>query len=126
MHEWLHELYRGRVTFHDGDDEVASGISIHRVGGHTPGMQIVRVRTVRGNVVLASDAMHYYENADAENPFPVLVNVIDYIEAQRTVARLADGPDHIIPGHDPLVRKRFPAAADGAVALHLDPVAVTV
>jgi glyoxylase-like metal-dependent hydrolase (beta-lactamase superfamily II) len=126
MHEWLHELYRGRVTFHDGDDEVASGISIHRVGGHTPGMQIVRVRTVRGNVVLASDAMHYYENADAENPFPVLVNVIDYIEAQRTVARLADGPDHIIPGHDPLVRKRFPATADGAVALHLDPVAVTV
>jgi glyoxylase-like metal-dependent hydrolase (beta-lactamase superfamily II) len=122
--EWLAELYRGRVTFHQGDEEIAPGISVHHVGGHTPGMQVVRVSTARGQVVLASDAMHYYENLAAENPFPVLVNAIDYIEALRTVTRLADGPDHIIPGHDPRVLTRFPAAhpdlAD-AVALHLEP-----
>ena len=125
--EWLAELYRGRVTFHQGDEEIAPGISIHHVGGHTPGMQVVRVSTARGQVVLASDAMHYYENLAAENPFPVLVNVIDYIEALRTVRRLADGPDHIIPGHDPRVLARFPAARPdlaGAVALHLEPVEV--
>ncbi|WP_433189884.1 N-acyl homoserine lactonase family protein [Actinoallomurus sp. CA-150999] len=122
--EWLQALYGGRVTFHDGDDEIAPGISIHHVGGHTPGMQVVRVATERGPVVLASDAVHYYENLDAENPFPVLVDTIAYVEALRTVARLADGPDHIIPGHDPLVRTRFPSTAEGAVALHLEPVAV--
>jgi len=122
--EWLTELYRGRVTFHDGDDEIAPGISIHHVGGHTPGMQVVRVSTQRGHVVLASDAIHYYENLTAENPFPVLVNAIDYIEALRTVTRLADGPDHIIPGHDPLVLSRFPAARPDLTdiaALHLEP-----
>jgi glyoxylase-like metal-dependent hydrolase (beta-lactamase superfamily II) len=126
--EWLRELYRGRVVFHEGDDEIAPGISIHHVGGHTPGMQVVRVRTERGNVVLASDAVHYYENLDAENPFPVLVSTIDYVEALRTVRRLADGPNHVIPGHDPLVLKRFPPARpdlDGAVALHLEPATVT-
>ena len=111
MTEWLRELYRGRVTFHQGDDEIAPGISVHHVGGHTPGMQVVRVSTARGTVVLASDSVHYYENLLAENPFPVLVSTIDYIEALRTVTRLADGPDHIIPGHDPLVLSRFPAAA---------------
>lgn len=126
LQEWLRELYRGRVTFHDGDDEIAAGLSIHRVGGHTPGMQVVRVQTARGNVVLASDAMHYYENAEAENPFPVLVSTIDYIEAHNTVRRLADGPGHIVPGHDPLVLKRYPVAADGVASLHLDPVAVAV
>jgi glyoxylase-like metal-dependent hydrolase (beta-lactamase superfamily II) len=122
--EWLTELYCGRVIFHQGDDEIAPGISIHHVGGHTPGMQIVRVSTARGKVVLASDAMHYYENLTAENPFPVLVSTIDYIEALRTVVRLADGPDHIIPGHDPLVLSRFPAACPdlpGVAALHLEP-----
>jgi glyoxylase-like metal-dependent hydrolase (beta-lactamase superfamily II) len=123
--EWLAELYRGRVTFHQGDEEIAPGISVHHVGGHTPGMQVVRVSTARGQVVLASDAMHYYENLAAENPFPVLVNAIDYIEALRTVTRLADGPDHVIPGHDPRVLSRFPAASPDladAVALHLEPV----
>jgi hypothetical protein len=37
--------------------------------------------------------------------------------------RLASSPDHIIPGHDPLVLKRYPAARpelEGAV-LRLDP-----
>lgn len=125
--EWLAELYRGRVTFHQGEAEIAPGISIHQVGGHTPGMQVVRVSTARGQVVLASDAMHYYENLAAENPFPVLVNAIDYIEALRVVTRLADGPDHIIPGHDPRVLARFPAASPDladAAALHLEPAEV--
>jgi glyoxylase-like metal-dependent hydrolase (beta-lactamase superfamily II) len=119
--EWLTELYRGRVTFHQGDDELAPGISVHHVGGHTPGMQVVRVSTARGHVVLASDAVHYYENLTAENPFPVLVSTIDYIEALRTVTRLADGPEHVIPGHDPLVLARFPATRPGPAALHLEP-----
>ena len=122
--DWLRALYGGRVAFHEGDDEIAPGISVHHVGGHTPGMQVVRVATERGHLVLASDAVHYYENLTAENPFPVLVDAIAYIQALRTVTRLADGPDHIIPGHDPRVRERYPRAADGAVALHLEPEAV--
>jgi hypothetical protein len=32
--------------------------------GHSLGLQVVRVRTRRGFVLLASDAMHYYENID--------------------------------------------------------------
>jgi len=122
--QWLRALYDGRVAFHEGDEEIVPGISLHHVGGHTPGMQVVRVRTERGNVVLASDSVHYYENLESENPFPVLVSTIDYVGALRTVSRLADGPDHIIPGHDPRVLQRFPAAvagATGSAALHLEP-----
>ena len=120
--EYLRALYGGRVTFHDGADELASGLSIHHVGGHTPGMQIVRVNTRRGRVVLASDAVHYFENLRAENPFPVLVSTIDYVNALRTVVALAESPDHVVPGHDPAVCDLYPAVspATSGMALRLD------
>src|SRR5215217_6929657 len=68
----MRAVYADRVMFHDGDDEVASGVSVRRVGGHTGGLQMVRVQTGRGPVVLASDASHYYANMERENPYPVL------------------------------------------------------
>ena len=42
-----------RVRLYNGPVELAPGISLHPVGGHTPGMQFVRVHTGRGWVVLA-------------------------------------------------------------------------
>jgi hypothetical protein len=33
---------------------------------------------------------------------------------------LADGPDHIIPGHDPLVRTRFPAVPGFSDTVRVD------
>src|SRR3546814_10157277 len=58
----LKRVYENRVTFHDGDAQVAPGIEVYKIGGHTAGLQIVRVMTQRGWIVLASDAMHYYRN----------------------------------------------------------------
>ena len=124
--EYLRRVYAGRVTFHESADEVAPGLSIHPVGGHTPGMQVVRVNTRRGQVVLTSDAVHYYENLTAENPFPVLVSTIDYVEALHHVRELAESEDHLVPGHDPRVLASYPAASPelaGWVArLDLEPV----
>src|SRR6185369_14539352 len=54
--------YARRVLFYDGDAELAPGLSIHAAGGHSAGLQFVRVRTRRGFVVLASDVSHFYEN----------------------------------------------------------------
>ena len=101
-------LYAGRVAFHNGTGTLAPGITVHLVGGHTGGLQIVRVHTARGFVVLASDAVHYWMNLEEQNPFPP-ANVMDALEAFRKVEELAEGRDHIIPGHDPLVLARFPA-----------------
>jgi len=86
----------------------------------------VRVNTRRGQVVLASDSVHYFENLRAENPFPVLVSTIDYVEALHRVRDLAESPDHVVPGHDPAVLTAYPAAspetAGTAARLDLDPV----
>ena len=107
--DFVRHLYAKRVVFHDGDSELAPGVSLHHIGGHTMGMQSVRVFTKRGWVVLASDASHFYENMEKTAPFPIVHNVGDMIEGFGKLRALADSPQHIIPGHDPLVMKRYPA-----------------
>ena len=118
-------VFEGRVEFHDGDSEVASGITVHRVGGHTDGLQVVRVNTARGWVVLASDASHFYANMEQGRPFPVVYNVGDMLEGYKIVHRLASSPNHVVPGHDPQVLQRYPAHSpetEGWIArLDLDP-----
>lgn len=108
--DFLRMLYGGRVTIHEDEAEICPGIAIRRVGGHTPGSQIVQVMTARGRVVLASDAMHYFENATARNPFPGLTDLPEAMAALPLLDRLAETPDHVIPGHDPLVMSMYPSA----------------
>ena len=105
----VRRVYAGRVKFHDGDGAIAPGVTLHHVGGHTMGLQIVRVATRRGWVVLASDASHYYANMEQDRPFPIVYNVGDMVEGWRKAQALADSPAHVIPGHDPLVMERYPA-----------------
>jgi len=113
----VRRLYDGRLAFH-GDQELAPGISVHFVGGHTMGLQMVRVWTRRGWVVLASDAAHFYENMEKVAPFPIVYSVADMVDGFRTMRGLAQSDRHVIPGHDPLVMARYPApqqTLDGVV-----------
>ncbi|MET0906931.1 MAG: N-acyl homoserine lactonase family protein [Bradyrhizobiaceae bacterium] len=119
----VRHVYDERVIFHNGEGEVAPGVTLHRVGGHSDGLQVVRVQTERGPVVLASDASHYYGNMQRRSPFPIVYNVGDMCDGWRTCERLAGHPDRIIPGHDPLVRELYPRI-DGeadAYAVHRPP-----
>ena len=123
--DMVHKVFEGKVQFHDGDSELAPGVTLHKLGGHTKGLQVMRVKTARGWVVLASDATHLYANLERNHPFPVLADVGDYMEGLQTVRRLASSPRHIIPGHDPLVLKQYPAARAGladVVRVDLDPI----
>jgi glyoxylase-like metal-dependent hydrolase (beta-lactamase superfamily II) len=76
------------------------------------GLQVVRVATRRGWVVIASDASHFYANMEQVRPFPIVFNVADMVEGYARLRALADSPGHIIPGHDPLVLQRYPAPAE--------------
>ncbi len=105
----VRRLYRGKLQFHECTEELAPGLSVHHIGGHTQGLQAVRVWTRRGWVVLASDAAHFYANMVESRPFPIVHNVANMMEGFRTLRRLASSPEHIIPGHDPLVMKKYPA-----------------
>lgn len=116
--EMVRCVYHGRAAFHDGDSELVPGLTLHRVGGHTAGLQVVRVWTRRGWIVLASDAAHLYGNFADARPFPSVHSVADMLEGFCTLDRLAQSPSHVIPGHDPKVMTRYAAPApelDGIV-----------
>ncbi|MGH7916884.1 MAG: N-acyl homoserine lactonase family protein [Candidatus Binataceae bacterium] len=117
--------FEGRLELHNGDVELAPGLSLHFAPGHTAGLQVVRVHTHRGEVVLASDSSHYYENMQSNRPFVATLDVGDAIDAFRKLERLASSPHHIVPGHDPLVMRHYPAPAkslrDTVVRLDVDP-----
>ncbi|WP_447919807.1 N-acyl homoserine lactonase family protein [Achromobacter aegrifaciens] len=119
----VRRLYAGRLRFHDGDSQLAPGLELYRIGGHTPGLQVVRVHTARGWIVLASDALHYYRNYTDHNPFPAIFHVGDMLEGYARIRSLADSDAHIVPGHDPLVAERYPRAdaEDGIYRLHMPP-----
>ena len=122
----VQRVYEDRACFHDGTEEIAPGLSLHHVGGHTLGLQVVRVHTQRGWVVLASDASHFYANMEQSRPFPVVHNVGDMLEGYNKAYSLASSRDHVIPGHDPLVMTKYPApsnAMQGVIArLDVNPI----
>lgn len=115
-------VFKERVLFHNGTAELAPGVSVHRVGGHTHGLQCVRVRTQRGWVVLASDTSHYYEHFEQKRVFPTVFHVGEAIDGYETLRQLADSLDHIIPGHDPEVMRRYapPSPELDGIAVRLD------
>jgi glyoxylase-like metal-dependent hydrolase (beta-lactamase superfamily II) len=105
--------FDGRIDWVDGDAEIVPGITVHHVGGHTPGMQVVRVATDAGHAVVASDASHFYANIEVDRPYAVVHNLPDMYAAFDTIRRLAADPSLIVAGHDPAVLERYAPAGDG-------------
>lgn len=117
----VRNVFQGRVEFHDGDEEIAPGISVHLAAGHTAGLQFVRVATRAGWLVLASDACHYARHLDRNEVFPLVTNVGELLEGYDRLRKLASSRRLVIPGHDPGVLTAFPPSLHGeAFAVRLD------
>ena len=112
----------GRITFVAGRDQVADGIELIEVGGHTPGQLVVQIRVAGGQAVLASDALHYYEEADRDRPFAYVADLPQMYRGYEVLRELAGRPGTaLVAGHDPEVMRRFPAVASpgGGLAVRI-------
>ena len=117
----------GRLTLISGRHTAALGVGLVEVGGHTPGELIVTVAAGDATVVLASDALHFYEEAERDRPFAILADLPEMYRTYDLLGRLAAEPrTWLVAGHDPAVRDRFaPYRGDPNVADLTTPVTAT-
>ncbi len=100
----------GRLTLTSRSYQVAPGIELTEVGGHTPGQAIVTVSAGGRRVILASDAVHYYEELERDRPFSTVANLAEMYAAFDQIREMGqDAGTRIVAGHDPAVAERFPA-----------------
>jgi len=103
----------GRLKLFTGEVAPTPGLRLVEVGGHTPGQSIVYVPTSEGEVLLASDAIHFYEELERDMPFTAISDLPAMYEAfARIRAESSERSLIVIPGHDPAVLTRFQACED--------------
>lgn len=105
----------------DGDAEVVPGVSVVRVGGHTPGQQMVIVEDDDRRIVLASDAAHFYEEIERNRPYIVADDPAAMLATYEQLRDWEASGSVVVAGHDPAVMARFPAVkgVDPAIAVRI-------
>ena len=104
------EAVRDRLQIIDGDHEIAEGVRVVKIGGHTPGCMVVMVDTAAGTVCLTSDVMYNYANLELNWPMgsywdlPELMSGYDRIHAEA---------DIVVPEHDWKFRQVHPTGTIG-------------
>lgn len=110
----------GRVRLTEDTEEIVPGVTGIVVGGHSPGQQVTVVAGGRGDVVLTSDAVHFYEELELDRPFGVVADLEAMYGAYDLVKDLGAAPGAVVvPGHDPEVMARFPSVGgqEGGLAV---------
>lgn len=103
-------IAEGRVTFLEGDEEIAPGIWCRLAADtHTFGSQYVEVATEAGPHVVAGDCVYWYANIERMWP-PGYVqgnpwNLLRVYERLRALVG-SDHLDRIVPGHDMEIFRR--------------------
>ncbi len=109
-------MREGRVQLIDSTNaEIFPGIRVFTGGKHTYASQWMSITTATGPVVLASDNAYLFENFEQHVPIAQTLDAEANLRAQAAMLTTAGSLDRIVPGHDPAIFTRFPAAGTGSV-----------
>ncbi|MEK9905033.1 MAG: N-acyl homoserine lactonase family protein [Rhodospirillales bacterium] len=101
--------YEDRLTFLSGDGQFADGVDYTLIGGHSAGQMALTVQTERGPVVLATDAIHLWEEVEKERAFLIFHDLRQMLKGYRKMNQMVRGDlTRLLPGHDPLIKERYP------------------
>jgi glyoxylase-like metal-dependent hydrolase (beta-lactamase superfamily II) len=104
-----HLRAQNRLRLVEGTDELAPGFELIVVGGHTPGQLIAQVDSGDRTVVLAADALHFYEELERDRPFFVVADLLDMYRGFDLLREMTqDAGRLLVAGHDAEVGTRFP------------------
>jgi glyoxylase-like metal-dependent hydrolase (beta-lactamase superfamily II) len=88
-----------KIEVVDGDEEIEPGIEVIHLPGHTPGSQGVKIRTKKGIYFIAGDTVGLFENLEY-SPFIPSGIFVDLEASYRSLKKLKDQADYILPSHD--------------------------
>lgn len=110
---------QGRLfLIEDDTHELYPGIRLITSPGHTPGQLVADISTRSGSVVVASDALHYYDEMSLDRPFHVFTELEGMYRTYHLLRSLAARPrTWVIPGHDPLVSSAFTEVSEDCLDL---------
>ena len=93
-----------RVESIDGDREIAEGISVYKLGGHTPGSQAVIIGTGDSKIAIAGDVVPTFFNIERDWPTGNFWNLSDVINGMQRLRTCRT----VLPSHDWRVWKVYP------------------
>lgn len=107
-----------KLNLVDGDNiEIIPGIRVYTGSKHTFNSQFIVVESGTNKIVIASDNIYFYYNLEhlKSAPLPATFDTNAYVRSMERMKSLTSDIKFIIPGHDALLFKRFPIAAEGIV-----------
>jgi glyoxylase-like metal-dependent hydrolase (beta-lactamase superfamily II) len=101
----LVDRFRERLVLVDGEQEIADGVKLVWVGGHTAGSQAIYVETDEGTAIITGDACYVYDNIEKNIPTGIFFN---YGECIKAMDRFRKEGRFIVVSHDLQVLDRYP------------------
>ena len=96
--------HEGRLEHTKDGQQLLPGIRLHLTPGHTPGHQVVEIATPEGSLVLAADAVHFYDQLIENWPHVSFTDMHAVYDSYERLLELARGDLYrIVPGHDPAI-----------------------
>ena len=112
---------QGRLHIIDGDFELAPGLKIYLIPGHTLGQMAMTVNTDDGQVTLSGDTIYTYENLEYGIPGAIGVAPEVQLRGQERLKQIMGASTLLlVPMHDLEVYERFPQVADRLVEIALE------
>jgi glyoxylase-like metal-dependent hydrolase (beta-lactamase superfamily II) len=99
-----------RLTLIDDEYEVCPGITMHWVGGHSPGGMVVKVQTNEGPAIIVGDALYLYEHIEKNIPMGYCT---DYREVLSGYQWLRQQHAILLPAHDYKIFEHHPTLTIG-------------
>jgi glyoxylase-like metal-dependent hydrolase (beta-lactamase superfamily II) len=100
---------RDRLVLIDGDYLLTERIKLKKVAGHSPGSQIIEAKGEKKDIIIAGDALFYFDNLDKNIPNGESFSLNETIYTlQYFRNRILEKPGTVVlPGHDPKLWDKY-------------------
>lgn len=100
-----------------GDQVLIPGIELLLAPGHSPGLQVVAVNTLRGTAIVGSDCAHLFRNYEEEIPSSFIIDMIGWMKSYEKLKSKVSSLDLLFPGHDLKMWTDYPKVAEDITRL---------